>query len=164
MSEYWQPIPILILKKNAEVHDNSTNLREELKQLLGISKKLFNILLAWKDLRLEIKNIEHVCKIINKLMNSSRLLKKIESVCIKNSYWADLIQHLEMEDTDMNQPTINCKESTVSFEMMVVDALNQLISQNSSNAVLVKEAIELSFNIVQIYLSNTEVSNKVIEE
>ena len=158
MSEYWQPIPILVLKKNAE-HDISTNVLEELKQLLDISKKLFNILLVWKDLLLEIKTIEHVCKIINKLMNSSLLLKKMESVCIKNSYWADLIQHLETEGTDMHQPTINCKKSTQSFEVIFMDALNQLISQNSSNGVLVKEAIELSFNIVQIYFSKTQVSN-----
>ena len=158
MSETWQPMPIL--NPNQNVYYKSTkSISDELGQLITISSNLFKIILVWKDARLGIKNMRHILRTINKLMGSYHLSTKTESLCDEkmlklDDYWDQMIELVNIENI-----VIAYDGLPISFEMTCINMLNQLIYQYSSNGGLVQEAIELSFNIVQIHHSRIQVSN-----
>ena len=165
MSETWQPMQIL--NPNQNVYYKSTkSIIDELGQLITISSNLFKIILVWKDSKLGIKNMRHILRTINKLMGSYHLSTKTESLCGEkmlklDDYWDQMIQHVNIENVVKEEEIITYDGLPISFEVTCISILNQLIYQYSSNGGLVEEAIELSFNIVQIHHSRIQVSNIV---
>ena len=158
MSENWNLLPLLGLGKGVENSDTSIGRSEELKNLFLISKKLFKVLLIWNQEKSSIESIRNICRTINKFMGLHDLFGNIERAGIESSYWPKLIQAFRADSQLIGQNRSTYNGLPITFEMAYVNILNQLIHIHSANGAFIKEAIELTFNLVTKYINIVEVS------
>ena len=158
MSEDWKPIPILVLDKD----DANTNTLEcendGLSHLFQISIKLFKVLLICNEVKFGIESMTYVSRCINKLMSRNNSFREIEGSCNESSYWAKLIQSFDGDDELIRHNSFTYDGHPITFEMSCVNVIIQLIHRHASNGEFLKEAIELSFNLVNTYLRRVEVN------
>ena len=158
MSKDWKPIPILALDKVDANTNTSECGNDGLSHLFQISIKLFKVLLICNELKLGIESITNVSRCINKLMSRNNSFREIEGSCNESSYWAKLIQSFDGDDELIKHSSFTYHGHPITFEMSCVNVIIQLIHRHASNGDFLKEAIELSFNLVYTYLRRVEVN------
>lgn len=158
MSEDWKPIPILVLDKVDENTNTSQCGNNGLSHLFQISIKLFKVLLICNEVKFGIESITNVTRCINKLISRNNSFGEIEGSRNESSYWAKLIESFDGGDELIEHNSFTYDGHSITFEMSCVNMIIQLIHRHASNGEFLKEAIELSFNLVNTYLRRVEVN------
>ena len=144
MAYFWNPNTVgLPSSFGIEDKQNSTS---------TINENLFFLLCKKSQSAIEYKSLCYAVKILNKTMSHCNLNST------RNAYRGCFSTQMPIQESDIDQRSIESKATTNSLEITCVKNLTRLTHINSTNGSFVRDAVDLASKLMVGYLLNLKVS------
>ena len=144
MAYFWNP--------NTAGLPSSFGIEDKQNSTSTINEKLFFLLCKKSQSAIESKSICYAVKILNKTMSHCNLNST------RNAYRGCFSTPIQIEESDIDQRSIESKATTNSLKITCVKNLTRLTHINSTNGSFVRDAVDLASKLVMGYLHNFKVS------
>ena len=144
MAYFWNP--------NTAGLPSSFGIEDKQNSTSTINEKLFFLLCKKSQSAIESKSICYAVKILNKTMSHCNLNST------RNAYRGCFSTPIQIEESDIDQRSIESRGTTNSLEITCVKNLTTLTHSNSTNGSFVRDAVDLASKLVMGYLLNFKVS------
>ena len=144
MAYFWNP--------NTAGLPSSFGIEDKQNSTSTINENLFFLLCKKSQSAIEYKSLCYAVKILNKTMSHCNLNST------RNAYTGCFSTQMPIQESDIDQRSIESKATTNSLEITCVKNLTRLTHINSTNGSFVRDAVDLASKLVMGYLHNFKVS------